>query len=877
RRRLSPPSTRAAGGRRKRRRVCVTSGPARRLATVADRRRAAAPAMQLPPALHARLAGAPVAAAPLPVERAPAAGAAPFGFAARLVRFPREHAFFEDGDVLRHLYLQDVLTQVAGPPEKPRVPAFTCQVAGCHQVFDALQDFEHHYHAMHGCVCSLCQRAFPSRRLLDAHLLEWHDSLFQVLSERQAMYQCLVEGCSEKFKSSADRKDHLVRWHLYPADFRFDKPQKGKGCSGRATGGESQAGAAPAVHSSPDRQKPSPAGSHLRPLGLAPAQPSLCGPGQASFGGRPWGSLGPVVSSERRLGARHACERLRWPKSLWVLPDQTLLLKRTTMGTTVGEGAPVRDALGLAPGRPLAGEAGQGTLLGLGCDTKSRLSSGNTRERPLHERLSRLWLWQFLLQRVSLPHSPAPVPAAAPPEARATGEPSEGDAMEVCSEPAAAPHRPAGRRWVLAPGAAALHLSCCACLDPRARSAGCPQGGRPRWVLLQLSGPELRAQLGGNVEQTGKRPRGLRRVLLTPHSALERGGCGDGVWGWAGAPFLCQAWECPGRPAAALAPGDRRQLLSLGLKRTSVGDGGGRGPGDGCRGFLLPSALAKGLREDSEAPRGEVNGSDGRGQARRRPRALAPPGSGLQHSRLHPGPLPGAAGARGPWERPWWPSPAALRATGEGCVQHIKGVSPILVFLCIAALWRGWGWPSHKAQTQMAGSAPSRGCLAAGLGCLPGEGWPAGITALRLGGLCAASSRHTVGSELFLRNTGGPRPLRVCGAWSPRLGQQQHPRPGGADGAAAGGQRALRVMLRQEGASQVPACSVCRTSLPGAAGLREDTLGLGARGSCLGVSTFWPSLPWASQRSPAGYAMHGCPRLHQPSSAQHSWSAAARS
>ncbi|VFV24300.1 zinc finger protein 511-like [Lynx pardinus] len=185
--------------------------------------------MQLPPALHSRLAGGPGAAEPLPVERDPAAGAPPFRFAARRVRFPREHEFFEDGDVLRHLYLQDVLTQVTEAPERPRVPEFTCQVAGCCQVFDSLEDYEHHYHTLHRNVCSFCRRAFPSVHLLDVHILEWHDSLFQILSERQDMYQCLVEGCAEKFKTSKDRKDHLVRCHLYPADFRFDKPKKSRG------------------------------------------------------------------------------------------------------------------------------------------------------------------------------------------------------------------------------------------------------------------------------------------------------------------------------------------------------------------------------------------------------------------------------------------------------------------------------------------------------------------------------------------------------------------------------------------------------------------------------------------------------------------------
>ncbi|XP_051680321.1 zinc finger protein 511 isoform X2 [Oryctolagus cuniculus] len=185
--------------------------------------------MLLPPALRARLAGGPGAAEPLPVERDPAAGASPFCFAARQERFPREHEFFEEGDVQRHLYLQDVLTQVAEVPDRPRVPEFTCQVAGCCQVFDTLECYEHHYHTLHRNVCAFCQRAFPSGHLLDAHVLEWHDSLFQVLSERQDMYQCLVEGCPERFKTSEARKDHLVRVHLYPADFRFDKAKKSRG------------------------------------------------------------------------------------------------------------------------------------------------------------------------------------------------------------------------------------------------------------------------------------------------------------------------------------------------------------------------------------------------------------------------------------------------------------------------------------------------------------------------------------------------------------------------------------------------------------------------------------------------------------------------
>ncbi|XP_058019158.1 zinc finger protein 511 isoform X2 [Ahaetulla prasina] len=103
---------------------------------------------------------------------------------------------------------------------------FSCQIGGCSQVFNTLESFEHHYNMLHRNVCSSCKRAFPSTHLLDVHILEWHDSLFQIMAEKQNMYQCLVESCPEKFKSSKDRKEHLITVHQYPSNFRFDKSLK---------------------------------------------------------------------------------------------------------------------------------------------------------------------------------------------------------------------------------------------------------------------------------------------------------------------------------------------------------------------------------------------------------------------------------------------------------------------------------------------------------------------------------------------------------------------------------------------------------------------------------------------------------------------------
>ncbi|XP_049992746.1 zinc finger protein 511 isoform X2 [Alexandromys fortis] len=157
--------------------------------------------MLLPPSLYSRLAGAPGAAEPLPVERNPAAGAAPFRFTPRPVHFPRDHEFFEDGDVQRHLYLQDMLTQVSETPEKSMVPEFTCQVAGCCQVFAALEDYQHHYHMLHGNTCSLCSRAFPSGHLLDVHILEWHDSLFQILAQSTSAWWKAAQRSSRPAKT----------------------------------------------------------------------------------------------------------------------------------------------------------------------------------------------------------------------------------------------------------------------------------------------------------------------------------------------------------------------------------------------------------------------------------------------------------------------------------------------------------------------------------------------------------------------------------------------------------------------------------------------------------------------------------------------------
>ncbi|XP_033956173.1 zinc finger protein 511 [Pseudochaenichthys georgianus] len=153
----------------------------------------------------------------------------PFNYTPQLIHLNKDHQLFEDGDIHRHMYLQDLYISEAEDKPTLSVSEFACHISGCSAIFSTLEEYEHHYNSLHRHVCCSCCRSLPSARLLDIHIQEWHDSLFTILSQRQDMYQCLVEGCGQKFSTSKHRKDHLIKIHKYPPDFRFDKTKKDKG------------------------------------------------------------------------------------------------------------------------------------------------------------------------------------------------------------------------------------------------------------------------------------------------------------------------------------------------------------------------------------------------------------------------------------------------------------------------------------------------------------------------------------------------------------------------------------------------------------------------------------------------------------------------
>ncbi|XP_063604102.1 zinc finger protein 511-like [Penaeus indicus] len=103
-----------------------------------------------------------------------------------------------------------------------KVGVIKCSAPRCNKMFDTVAEHAAHQRACHNYVCSLCKQSFPSHHLLDLHLLEVHDSLFQLMAERRPMYQCLLETCPEKFSNTLERKGHCIRLHKFPADFRYD-------------------------------------------------------------------------------------------------------------------------------------------------------------------------------------------------------------------------------------------------------------------------------------------------------------------------------------------------------------------------------------------------------------------------------------------------------------------------------------------------------------------------------------------------------------------------------------------------------------------------------------------------------------------------------
>lgn len=135
---------------------------------------------------------------------------------------------FEEGDIYCHLATKQIplVIQAENILERDIPDEIVCSLVGCNRTFESLSRYEAHYNSTHRNVCSQCKRVLPSNYLLDIHLQEWHDSMFELLAVKQPMYQCLLQTCDLKFSSVKERKNHMIKIHKYPSNFRFDSSKR---------------------------------------------------------------------------------------------------------------------------------------------------------------------------------------------------------------------------------------------------------------------------------------------------------------------------------------------------------------------------------------------------------------------------------------------------------------------------------------------------------------------------------------------------------------------------------------------------------------------------------------------------------------------------
>ncbi|XP_020902548.1 zinc finger protein 511 isoform X2 [Exaiptasia diaphana] len=140
--------------------------------------------------------------------------------------FCPDDAFFEEGNIQCNLQRKQINCNEIEDLDEWSSKEFKCSVAGCNQYFVNIKKYEVHYRGCHWNSCRFCRKSFQTSFLLDLHILENHDTLFQMIATKKFMYRCLVETCPDKFGGEDDRKKHLVQVHKYPSDFRFNRPSR---------------------------------------------------------------------------------------------------------------------------------------------------------------------------------------------------------------------------------------------------------------------------------------------------------------------------------------------------------------------------------------------------------------------------------------------------------------------------------------------------------------------------------------------------------------------------------------------------------------------------------------------------------------------------
>jgi predicted aldo/keto reductase-like oxidoreductase len=87
----------------------------------------------------------------------------------------------------------------------------------CEECYDFVDNLEDHVSEFHNCECMKCHQTFPNPKILEVHVLEYHDTMFAFLAKKQNMYQC-VSDCSQLFPTRIARNDHLIHQHFWSTE-----------------------------------------------------------------------------------------------------------------------------------------------------------------------------------------------------------------------------------------------------------------------------------------------------------------------------------------------------------------------------------------------------------------------------------------------------------------------------------------------------------------------------------------------------------------------------------------------------------------------------------------------------------------------------------
>lgn len=147
-----------------------------------------------------------------------------------------EDPFFEEGNLACQLqYHKHICIELDQKENVAFISDFVCHQKNCNKTFASVLAFENHYNSVHRNACSVCFRFFPNQHLLDLHLAEQHDQMFQLMVAKKPMFKCLLENCPVASSTVEERKEHLITAHSYPVNFRFinlckaiKKPGNGK-------------------------------------------------------------------------------------------------------------------------------------------------------------------------------------------------------------------------------------------------------------------------------------------------------------------------------------------------------------------------------------------------------------------------------------------------------------------------------------------------------------------------------------------------------------------------------------------------------------------------------------------------------------------------